>query len=129
MNATKRENTRAERVALAISLAVVLAVLAGIGSMLVAEGPGDVRFTLTVAGMRAEGDAHHLRVRVRNEGGRTVENVQVMAELLVPGKEPAEGEQVVQFLAGSGEDEVVFVFADDPAEGELTLSVASYTIP
>ena len=130
MNKTEKErNIRAERVALAISAAVVLAVLAAIGSMLVSRGPDDVRFTLTVSGVRPAGEQFHVLVRVGNDGQRTTENVQVIAELLLPGQEPAEGEQQVQFLAGGAEEEIVFVFADDPSAGELTLRVGSYTLP
>jgi len=129
VNASDERNIRAERVALGISLAVVLAVLAGIGSLMLDRGPGELRFTLTMADVTAAGDEHHVRVRVRNDGPRTAENVQVVAELRLPGQEPSEGEQTVQFLAGGAEEELVFVFADDPADGELTLRVASYTLP
>lgn len=129
MSASDERNVRAERVALGVSLAVVLAVLAGVGSLMFSRGPDDARFTLTVADVRAEGDEHHVRVRVRNDGRRTAENVQVVAELRLPGREPSEGEQQVQFLAGGAQDELVFVFPDPPADGELTLRVASYTLP
>ena len=127
--AENERNVGAERVALGISLAIVLGVLIAIGSLLVGQEEDDVRFTLTVAGIKPEGDAHHVRVRVRNEGQRTAENVQVIAELLLPGQEPVEGEQQVMFLAGGAEEELVFVFPDDPAAGELTLRVGSYTDP
>lgn len=113
---------------MAISTAIVVAVLAAIASTM-PGGEDGVRFALEVAGVRPEGDEHHVRVRVRNDGRRTVENAQVTATLTLPGQEPAEGEQQVQFLAGGAEEEVVFVFPDDPTEGELELRVASYTLP
>lgn len=125
----KGGRTTAERVSMAISLAVVMAVLAGIGSLLLRPDAADANFVLEVAAVRERGLDHHVLVRVRNDGDRTVENVQVVAALRIDGEEPLEGEQLVLFLAPSTEEEVVFVFNRDPNEGTLDLRVASYATP
>lgn len=125
----ERGRTTAERVSMAISMAVVLAVLAGIGSLMLRADTADANFVVEVAAVRERGLDHHVHVRVRNDGDRTVENVQVVAELRIDGEQPLEGEQLLHFLAPSTEDEVVFVFNRDPNEGTLDLRVASYATP
>lgn len=125
----KRGRTTAERVSMAISLAVVLAVLAGIGSLMLRQDTADANFVVEVSAVREHGLDYHVQVRVRNDGDRTVENVQVVAELRIDGEEPLEGEQLVHFLPPSTEDEVVFVFDRNPNEGTLDLRVASYATP
>lgn len=67
-------------------------------------------------------------VEVENRGGRTAENVQVVATLTI-GEDVTEGDQMVDFLAGEEIEDVEFVFDDDPASGELTVSVTGYTVP
>jgi uncharacterized protein (TIGR02588 family) len=125
-----RERSAAENVALGVSLAVVLAVLAAIGVIAAtqsgSEGP---RFAVEIGDVRGSGTEHQVQVRVRNIGDATAENVQVHAELAVPGGPPLEGEQHVDFLAAGAEAELTFVFAEEPVLDRLTVEVASYRIP
>ncbi|HEX6288843.1 MAG TPA: TIGR02588 family protein [Herpetosiphonaceae bacterium] len=65
---------------------------------------------------------------IENTGGSTAESVQVSAELKI-GDEVEEGEQQIDFLAAGETQEGAFVFSRDPAEGELTMRVASYKMP
>lgn len=125
-----RGRTGAEKVALGISLAIVLAVLAAIAMVAAtqsgSEGP---RFAIEIGDVRGGGDEYQVQVRVRNVGDATAENVQVRAELAVPAGPPLEGEQHVDFLAAGAQAEVTFVFAEEPAPDRLTVEVASYRIP
>jgi uncharacterized protein (TIGR02588 family) len=67
-------------------------------------------------------------VVVTNEGDDTAANTQVAASLELGG-EVSEADQVIDFLAGSAEEHLSFAFADDPAEGELTIEVRSFAEP
>lgn len=75
-----------------------------------------------------EADGFHVPVEIRNEGDEATSDVQVVATLTIDG-EPTEGDLSVDFLAGGASEELVFVFPDDPADGELELRVASYSTP
>jgi len=119
--------TPAEWVTLACSLAVLAAL---VGLILVQLG-ADQEPAAPVAGVervRTVGRAHHVEVTVRNEGDDTAADVQVLASLEVGG-ETTEADQVIDFLAGDEEEDLVFVFRDDPAEGELTVEVAGFAVP
>lgn len=75
-----------------------------------------------------EADGFHVPVEIRNEGDEAASDVQVVATLTIDGK-PTEGDLTVDFLAGGAGEELVFVFPEDPADGELELRVASYSRP
>ena len=74
------------------------------------------------------GDQFQVRVTVENKGDKAATAVQVVASLEVNG-DTTEGDQVVDFLAGGDDEELVFVFADDPADGELSVEVTGFTVP
>ena len=74
------------------------------------------------------GELHVVDVDVSNGGDLTASDVQVSASLIVDG-ETTEGDQTIDFLAGGEVEELVFVFADDPADGELTVAVTSFGVP
>ena len=67
-------------------------------------------------------------VSVTNGGDATAENVQVIATLTLDDGEVT-ADQVVDFLAGGEEEQLEFVFEEDPDEGELDVSVGGYTLP
>ena len=73
------------------------------------------------------GEQYPSRSHGGEPGDKAASNVQVYASLEVDG-ETTEGDQVVDFLAGD-DGEVVFVFDDDPDDGELTVEVAGFTVP
>jgi hypothetical protein len=52
----------------------------------------------------------------------------VVAELTIDGA-TSSGDQVVDFLGGGESQELTFVFADDPADGELVINVTGYAKP
>jgi uncharacterized protein (TIGR02588 family) len=74
------------------------------------------------------GDRFHVPVRVRNEGDETAEAVQVVATLEIDG-ETSEADQTVDFLAGHDQQDLVFVFDDDPAGGRLQVAVSGFRVP
>lgn len=119
----------AEWTAFAIAAAVVLAVVAGIVVLWSGgSGDADAAFSVRVVGTQPAGSAYATTVEIRNNGGRTAEEVQVVAELHL-GEEVLEGEQVVQFIPGGGTADVVFVFPQDPGGGRLDVRVAAYQVP
>ena len=78
--------------------------------------------------IREVGGDHHVSVIVTNAGRRTAANVQVSAELKID-DETSTADQTIDFLAGDEDEDLVFVFADDPADGELTVSVTGFSLP
>lgn len=70
----------------------------------------------------------HVPVSVRNQGDATAEAVQVLVSLDIDG-ETTDADQTVDFLAGGDRQELVFVFDDDPADGELRVRVTGFTVP
>lgn len=118
----------AERTTFAVSLLVLLVVIGLIAvQMLGADRPA-----APVAhrdGPVREASGHYfVPVTLRNEGDTTAANVQVTAELTI-GEETIEADQTVDFLAGGESEELEFVFAEDPEEGELEVRVTGYQVP
>lgn len=66
---------------------------------------------------------------VTNDGGETAESVQVIGELKINGEVAEAGEQQIDFLSGGETEEGAFVFRQDPRRGDLSLRVASYSLP
>jgi uncharacterized protein (TIGR02588 family) len=121
--------TAAEWTALVVSSLVLAAV---IGLILVQmRGSTDPAAPVAVVAddVRQVGDRHHVDVTVTNEGDETAANVQVSAELTVDGEVVTTADQTIDFLAGAEEDDLVFVFDDDPADGELTVAVTGFERP
>jgi uncharacterized protein (TIGR02588 family) len=67
--------------------------------------------------------------QVKNSGGEAVESVQVLAILQFKNQLEQTGEQKIDFLAANEMEEGVFVFSQNPQEGDLTLRIASYQKP
>jgi uncharacterized protein (TIGR02588 family) len=69
---------------------------------------------------------YYLPVAVTNRGGRTAEEVLIMAELVTGEGPPETAEFVIDFLAGGETGEGTVVFPADPSAGELTVRVVSF---
>jgi uncharacterized protein (TIGR02588 family) len=67
-------------------------------------------------------------VDIVNQGDRAAAEVQVVAELTINGTTTS-GDQVVDFLGGGETQELTFVFTDDPADGELVITVTGFAAP
>ncbi len=74
------------------------------------------------------GGRFHVAVAVTNEGDETAEAVQVVASLQVDG-DTIDADQTVDFLAGGDQVDLIFVFDDDPDDGELQVAVSGFTVP
>lgn len=124
---TPPKRSAAEWVTFAVASALLLVVVGYIAVQIpTTAAPPAPAATVTKIGERD--GRFFVTVEVENRGGRTAENVQVVATLVI-GEDETEGDQVVDFLAGSEVEEVEFVFDDDPATGELTVSVTGHLVP
>jgi uncharacterized protein (TIGR02588 family) len=109
--------------------ASILAVVVGVLAVLTfqtadpaapaADPPGPVRQV---------GEQFFVPIDIVNHGDLGAAEVQVMAELTIDGTTTS-GDQVVDFLGSGERQELTFVFADDPADGELVVSVTGYAKP
>jgi uncharacterized protein (TIGR02588 family) len=77
---------------------------------------------------RQVGEQFLVPIGIVNHGDLGAAEVQVVAELTIDGA-TSSGDQVVDFLGGGERQELTFVFAADPAEGELVISVTGYADP
>jgi uncharacterized protein (TIGR02588 family) len=119
--------TAAEWVTLACAGVILGAVIALIAAQL--RGDRDPAAPMAeIEQVRPVAGAHHVEVVVANDGDETAAEVQVQAELTIDG-ESSEADQVIDFLAGDEEEHLVFVFEDDPADGELTVAVTGFAVP
>lgn len=126
----RQPRTPAERVVLGVSALVVAAVLLVI---LLAWLTGPSGPPVLVAGrsgpVTLDGGVYTVPFTVRNDGGEAADQVQVTAELVIDGEVEGEGEQSFDFLSSGETEEGAFLFGSDPAEGTLTIEVASYARP
>lgn len=129
--AASESRSAAEWTTLVMSVLVVLGVV-GLVTVLHVGG-GDDPPVIAVEPMtdtvRRETDGYYLTVEVRNRGDRTAENVQVQAELDTGSGTPLTADFTIPFLAGGELVEGTFVFAEDPAQGDLTIEATSYQEP
>lgn len=115
-----------------VSFAVACVVLAAVVSLIALEMRGTeapaAPLVEAAGAVTEEADGFHVPVEIRNDGDAAASDVQVIATLTIDG-EPTEGDLTVDFLAGGASEELVFVFSEDPADGELELRVAGYSTP
>jgi uncharacterized protein (TIGR02588 family) len=120
--------TVAEWTTLSISVSLILGLIALVTYVSISGGnqPPSVEVRPLVQEMRHEGETYYLPVAVTNRGGRTAEEVMVMAELVAGEGPPETAEFALDFLAGGETTEGTTVFATDPLAGELTVRVVSF---
>lgn len=134
--ATKRDQgadhqrTTAEWVTVAIASAILLVIVGLIVYDWIATPAAPPILTVQQNGdVREAGGQFYVPFTVENTGGDTAEAVQIVAELRVDGEVIEDGEQQIDFLAGSAQQAGEFIFSRDPASGELSIRVASYKQP
>lgn len=127
MSSPRDPRTPAEWVTLTASCLVLAVLVALIAAQLAAPREPASPVAEVTGTYEADG-FHHVEVSVTNHGDETAAEVQVTAELVVDG-EPTEADQTIDFLAGGEEEDLVFIFEDDPADGELTVTVSGYGVP
>jgi uncharacterized protein (TIGR02588 family) len=109
--------------------AAILAIVVGVLVALAIRGSDPAAPQAAVDGEVREVDGRFfVPVEVINGGGSGAREVQVEAQLTVAGTTTT-GEQVIDFLGGDERRRLTFVFADDPADGELTVDVLSFADP
>jgi uncharacterized protein (TIGR02588 family) len=115
-----------------VSFAVSCLVLGVVVILIVQQPQSDDGPAAPVASVAGEAErvpgGFHVPVEVRNEGKAAAADVQVTAELTIVG-ETSEADQVVPFLGAEEAQDLVFVFPDDPADGDLTVQVAAFAVP
>jgi uncharacterized protein (TIGR02588 family) len=127
-NDDRSGRTTAEWVTFGVSCAVLLIVVALVVVQLVGEHDPAAPEAHRVGPVRVVGGQHFVDVAVTNQGDASAANVQVNASLVVDGV-TTEGDQIIDFLAGGETEDLVFVFDDDPVDGELTVAVTGYGVP
>jgi uncharacterized protein (TIGR02588 family) len=105
--------------AVVVGVLVVFAFRTAVPAMPAADPPGAARQV---------GEQFFVPVDIVNHGDLGAAEVQVMAELTIDGA-TSSGDQVVDFLGGGERQELTFVFDEDPADGELVISVTGYAEP
>ena len=124
----QRGRSAAEWTTLAISIILIVGLLALVTYVSVTGGtePPIVEARPLDQEIRHEGESYFLPVAVTNRGGRTAEEVVVLAELTGSDGSSEASEFTLDFLAGGETREGTAVFATDPSAGELTIDVASF---
>lgn len=79
--------------------------------------------------VRQTNSQFYVSFEVSNQGGKTAESVQVVAELRINGVVVESGEQIFDFLSSQERASGTFIFTQNPAQGELSIRVASYQEP
>jgi uncharacterized protein (TIGR02588 family) len=127
--AATRQRTTAEWITFAASSLVLAAV---VGLLLLqtarADDPASPTVRVDAGEIEPDGDRFRVPAEVRNTGDRAATNIEVSAELAASG-DVETAEQTIDFLGGDETVTLVFLFAEDPADGELTIAVTSFTDP
>ncbi len=124
----RRGRSAAEWTTLTVSIILILGLLALVTYVSVTGGNElpIVEARPLPEEIRHEGESYYLPVSVTNRGGRTAEEVLIMAELVTGDGSTEETEFTLDFLAGGETREGTAVFTTDPLSGELTIDVASF---
>ncbi|MGE3140572.1 MAG: TIGR02588 family protein [Thermoleophilia bacterium] len=128
--AERPPRTTAEWVTLGVSIVLVGLVLAVIVVAWVtgSEGPPDLVVERD-GPVVVEGGRWRVPFAVHNDGDEAADQVQVVADLVIDGRVEGEGEQTFPFMSSGDTERGEFLFGKDPADGTLTLEVASWSQP
>jgi uncharacterized protein (TIGR02588 family) len=130
MTTKAKDNSRtvAEWVSFGAAVSVLLVVVAMILVQMTESQDPPSPIAFRHGAIRELEGRYFVPVTVVNKGDKTAADVQVLAELTIDG-ETTEGDQTLEFLAGDEEEDLTFAFDDDPAEGELVISVRGFATP
>jgi uncharacterized protein (TIGR02588 family) len=120
--------TAAEWTTLVVSCSVLLLVAGLVSSQMWSTRTPPAPVATLMGEPHEVGAVHHVDVQVANRGDETAANVQVSAELIIEG-EAITADQTIDFLAGDDQADLVFVFADDPGGGALSVTVTGFAVP
>lgn len=127
MSRRRAKRDPAELVTLAVSIAVVAALFAGV--LYVQIGRGDrlpaIVATASLAQVRAEDGRFYLPVEIENTGDQAAEAVLVVVVQRVGDRE-VDYEIVIDYLAGGGTADATAVLTEDPRRSEVRVEVRSF---
>ncbi|CAN5362903.1 MAG: TIGR02588 family protein [Acidimicrobiia bacterium] len=123
-----RSRTGAEWVTFFVACLVLLGVVGLIAGQIIGDQEPAAPNASVNGEVEARGPRFHVPVLVVNDGDTTAADVQVVAELTI-GDETVTADQTIDFLAGGASDDLVFVFEDDPADGDLVVRVGGFSLP
>ena len=83
----------------------------------------------TTSDLRQAEGKFYIPFEVTNTGGGTVESVEVTAQLSIDGQVVETGQTQIDFLSSGEVSSGAFIFNHDPAQGDLSIRVASYKLP
>ncbi len=123
-----RPPSTAERFTLVAGIALILGLIAIVTyfTFVAGGGPPQIEATPLIAEDRGEGGPYYLPVAIANYGGQTAKDVVVLIALESGDEAPETAELTVDFLAGGETVERTAVLSADPADGELSIDVASF---
>jgi uncharacterized protein (TIGR02588 family) len=126
----KLKRTLAENVSFGISL-LVLGLIVGlvIYQWITKKDQPPVLSVTTDAQVRQAGEQFYIPFTVANNGGETVESVEVIAELNLNGKIENIGSQQIDFLSNGETNSGAFILNRNPNQGELIVRVTGYKLP
>lgn len=128
MTSTSNGRTAAEWVSFTIATALVLAVAGVQVTRAIGPQAPAIPVAKAVGPIVERGGLFQVPVEVENEGDEAAADVQVAASLEIDG-ETFEGDQTVTFLSGGETMRLVFVFEEDPDDGDLSVQVTGFSEP
>lgn len=111
------------------AILLILGALVGTLAWYALQPGGDVAFEVQAQPAEQRNGRFYVPLQVRNVGKATAEDVIVHAAIMRGEETIEEAEITFRFVAGGEAAEGVAVFAQDPAQGELDVGVASYLKP
>lgn len=125
------EQTGAERITLAISLALLAILVGGIVWIELQRGDARARITVTPhfdAAYQHDGD-WYLPTTIRNDGDRPTDVLHVSLERPIEGEQPEVAELVYAFVSGGEEVDGTAVFDEEPTADTIEVDVVAVTDP
>lgn len=125
-----RKRSPAEKVSFTISLFIVSVIFFLVCFTWITgnNNPPILSVTTDSSHIRYINQQYYVPFSVTNDGGKTVESVEIIAQLLFDDQSET-GTQQVDFLSRQEKRSGEFVFSHDPQRGKLTIRVASYKLP
>ncbi|RUT08974.1 TIGR02588 family protein [Dulcicalothrix desertica PCC 7102] len=117
-----------------ITFGAATCILSGIVGLVIYTGLTDkqqvpILSVQTKEVIRQTNGKYQVPFEITNDGDKTAESVQILAELKVNNEVEQTGEQQIDFLSSKEKEEGAFIFDTDPNKGELKIRVASYKLP
>ena len=120
----------AEQITIAISSLIVTILVGLICFIWLTQNDEPPVITVTqTAPAFTTGGQYYIPYTVSNKGGDTADSVQILAELKVGGEAIETAEQQVDFLSSREQADGMFIFENDPAQGEFTIKSTGYRLP